>query len=73
MVSDVIDAEVVQLAEDNLLSIGGIDSRGSETDLIQEYNAFKKTWSLRSERMLVGKTGPSVLVPIDWCDPPSSK
>lgn len=73
MVTDVANAGVVQPTEDTLLSIGGTDSRGAATDLIQEYNAVKKTWSLRPEKMLVGKKGASVIVPIDWCDPPPSQ
>ena len=52
-----------------LLSIGGVAPYGTFVNVIQEYDANAKTWSLRQETLPVPTATSSAMVPSDWCNP----
>ena len=60
---------MVKLPDGTLLSVGGLSPANVPADAIQTYDAESQTWSLRAEKMIVGKAGANILVPDDWCNP----
>ena len=69
LIAGVSKSTAVILPNGALLSVGGEIATQIYSADVQEWDAEGQTWSLRSEKLPIPKSGPMTMVPDDWCNP----